>query len=178
MTHIMVDLETLSTAPNAAIISIGACKFNFKTGRIGPTFYGVIEINSTLNYGMHIDSDTVQWWARQSEEARKIFETRGETVYGVLKDFKRFVGNANVANIWGNGAAFDNVILTQAYKAVGIERPWKYWGDRCYRTIKAMYPQIKPERIGVAHNALDDARTQAKHLIEIYKKFGKDWSIE
>lgn len=174
----MLDLETLSTAPNAAIISIGACKFNFKTGRIGESFYRVIEVNYALKYGADIDHETVKWWSRQSEEAREIFNERGQPIYAVLKDFKRFVGNTKVANIWGNGAAFDNVILTQAYKAVGIERPWKYWGDRCYRTLKAMYPQVKAERIGVAHNALDDAHTQAKHLIEIYKKFGKDWSIE
>jgi len=50
-----------------------------------------------------------------------------------------------------------------------MERPWYFWNDRCYRTMKSLYPQIPMERDGVHHNALDDAISQARHLMAILK---------
>ena len=69
--------------------------------------------------------------------------------------------------VWGNGASFDNVILSESYYRAAILRPWPFWKDRCYRTIKTIYPDVELVRSGTHHNALDDARTQAEHLIAI-----------
>jgi hypothetical protein len=70
-------------------------------------------------------------------------------------------------NVWGNGAAFGNVILRSAYAACGLLPPWEFWNDRCYRTLKNLRPDIKLERSGTHHNALDDAITQAEHAVVI-----------
>lgn len=71
---------------------------------------------------------------------------------------------------YGNGASFDLSILKAAYDAVGLKAPWKFWDERCYRTIKNDYSQIEPdERAGTHHNALDDAKFQALHAIKIRK---------
>ena len=72
--------------------------------------------------------------------------------------------------VWGNGATFDNVILSNAYKAAGMEQPWKFWDDRCYRTVKGLLPDIKIERLGTHHNAVYDAMSQARHLQFLFKK--------
>ena len=69
--------------------------------------------------------------------------------------------------MWGNGATFDNVILANAYRGAGLPVPWKFWNDKCYRTIKGFFPQIKLQRIGTHHNAQDDAESQAWHLINM-----------
>jgi hypothetical protein len=70
--------------------------------------------------------------------------------------------------VWGNGAVFDNTILSNAYFNTGREPPWKCWDDRCYRTVKALFHWVKSDdREGVYHNALDDAVYQTKHLIKI-----------
>jgi exodeoxyribonuclease VIII len=68
---------------------------------------------------------------------------------------------------WGNGASFDNVIMDNAYRAVNMTRPWLPWEDRCYRTMKNLVNIPIDKREGVYHNALDDALTQAKHLMKI-----------
>ena len=74
--------------------------------------------------------------------------------------------------MWGNGAEFDNVILSQAYKNVEKEVPWQYYNNRCYRTVKNLFPHIEMERVGAHHNALDDAKSQAEHLLGIIRTVG------
>lgn len=74
--------------------------------------------------------------------------------------------------VWGNGSDFDNVILRNAYAAIGSTYPWRYNDNMCYRTIKNLAPDVKMARQGVHHNALDDARSQALHLIAICNHLG------
>jgi len=69
--------------------------------------------------------------------------------------------------MWGNGASFDNVILSETYLRLGMKAPWPFWKNKCYRTAKGMYPAVEINRSGTHHNALDDARSQAEHLIAI-----------
>ena len=72
--------------------------------------------------------------------------------------------------VWGNGAAFDNAILSTAYDICDWPQPWMFWNDRCYRTMKAQHRDVDFVRLGTYHNALDDAESQAEHLLamEIY----------
>ena len=171
----MVDLETLSTRPGGVITSIGATKFD-ENGPYGEPFYMRIDMQTCVNEGMLIDGDTVKWWMKQSDEARAEFQKEANHLFEVLSKFSVWCDSpyvkcvGHVANpnleIWGNGANFDNVILKAAYDAVGMQAPWKFCNDRCYRTLKAMYPHIKmPKRTGTHHNALDDAISQVNHLI-------------
>jgi len=164
----MLDLETMSTKPNAAIIAIGAVAFN-ETG-IVDKFYIQVRLSSCKENGLDIDPSTIIWWMKQGEEARSKFfdnETASDLV-SALDSFSAFYSQHGGA-IWGNGAAFDNVILRSAYESIGVEAPWPFWVDSCYRTIKNMNPIIELRRVGVHHNALDDAETQALHLLEIIK---------
>ena len=71
--------------------------------------------------------------------------------------------------MWGNGAAFDNAILSTAYALCEIEPPWIYWNDRCYRTVKSLNRSIPFIRLGTHHNALSDAESQATHLMQIFR---------
>lgn len=75
--------------------------------------------------------------------------------------------------IWGNGADFDNVILASVYKRIGMEQPWLYRNNRCYRTLKALHPEIPIERVGTHHNAVDDAESQARHLLAIMRSINQ-----
>lgn len=47
-----------------------------------------------------------------------------------------------------------------------FQQPWDFWNDRCYRTIAAMHDRRRFQQ-GVHHNALDDAKSQVEHLIQI-----------
>lgn len=162
--HVMVDLETLGNGSNSVIISIGAVAFNLdKNETFTNTFYSVTNPQSCIDVGLKMDASTVMWWMRQSEEARKAFAKEGYPLPQELINFSNWYPDG--AKFWGNGATFDNVILSNAYAACKIKKPWGYADDRCYRTVKALYPDVKVERVGVYHNAVDDAVTQAKHLV-------------
>lgn len=179
--HIMVDLETMGTRPDAPIISIGAVSFN--ADGIVDTFYRSVSLHSSVRSGAVIDPSTVMWWLQQDDQARAALRDAqaGEDGGGAhsleesLRDFGqlRCIYGDRLKGVWGNGATFDNVIIRESCRRLGIPQLWEFWLDRCYRTVKSMYPNIKMERTGVHHNALDDARSQALHLIEISKVAGR-----
>lgn len=173
--HIMIDLETMGTSPNAPIISIGAVLFDSE--EIGEPFYEVIDLKSAVKAGAVMDPATVIWWMEQSDEARSALTGEGLPIRAVLDDFANFVDSAKldwgVSGVWGNGAAFDNVILAEAYKRLDMDVPWEFWRDKCYRTVKGMYPDVQIKRVGTHHNALSDAKTQAEHLIRINEAAGE-----
>lgn len=178
MTNIMLDLETFGIDPNAAIIAIGAVQFFPEKNELGEEFYRNINLQSAVDAGGLIDPNVVVWWMKQEQAAREsLFTDEQEdplihSVHSVLSDFSLWISSLSDEEpvIWGNGAAFDNVVLRQSYKRISLPEPWSYKNDRCYRTIREMYPDIKPdEYIGIKHNALDDAKNQALHLMKILK---------
>jgi len=176
--HIMLDIETLGNGSNACIVSIGAVEFCAKTGEIGKTFEVIVDPEDSAKYGI-LDASTVVWWMRQCDGARqRTFPTKG------LKDLKTslillsaFVGEGDdLHGVWGNGATFDNVILHNAAKQVGMRPMWEFRLDRDLRTmvwldgtLGVLAPLPDSESI-TAHAALDDAIWQAKRLANILIK--------
>lgn len=172
MSNIMVDIETMGQGSNAAIVAIGAVVFD-ECG-VGDDIYLRVSLEDAAKYG-EIDASTILWWLTQEDSARKEITTDGAMpLPDALHFFAHFVNGykddkGNV-NIWGNGSDFDNVILANMYKKTGKSVPWDFWDNRCYRTMKNIYRDVRLSREGVHHKAIDDARYQAMHLIEIAKK--------
>lgn len=169
MSQIMLDIETMGNGSQAAIIAIGAVAFDING--IHAKFYAQCSLESSVKAGLAMDTSTILWWLQQSEQARAAFKGNesADPVEEALRLFSWFCMENSVSGMWGNGATFDNVIMSNAYKLTGLEQPWKFWHDRCYRTVKSMYPDMKFVRTGTHHNAVDDAESQALHLIDIYK---------
>ena len=118
MKHIMLDLETMGTRPNAAIVAIGACEFDpHGEGTHPDSHYVQVGLESSVQMGLKIDTSTILWWMQQSDAARQ--QTFGGNERWPLGDavwrFSKFVSarGKDVA-IWGNGATFDNVIIRSA----------------------------------------------------------------
>ena len=175
MDDIMVDLETMDSGPQAAIVAIGAVAFDVESGRLGHALYLPVSLSTSVKYGGKMGADTVLWWLKQSKDASSEFTNEDECFHieDALIEFESFinlVSDRDSVRIWGNGASFDNVILASAYKNAFLQVPWKFWNDRCYRTMKSLHPNIKMDRVGTHHNAMDDAKTQAKHLIRIFNE--------
>lgn len=168
--HVMVDLETLGNNSQSVIIAIGAVEFDTETLELGRTFYQVVDPQSCVSAGMKMDTSTVMWWMKQDVKAKEAFNVKGNHIDVTLMDFSAWYPKD--ACFWGNGATFDNVILSNAYELIGLPKPWGYSADRCYRTLKNLYPDIAIEDYGVAHNALDDAIKQAKHTLKIVEAKG------
>ncbi|MGG4608668.1 3'-5' exonuclease [Providencia sp. Me31A] len=175
--HLMVDLETMSNKGNAAIVSIGAVAFEPSTGELGPEFYLTVDLVSCEKLGLHIDADTVLWWMKQGSEARAGIVADGVNLRRALHDLNCFAEDTltNDVQVWGNGVDFDNVILHNAYGAVGLDPFWKHWNNRCVRTIVELGRSagIDPKRTlefeGEQHNALADAIHQAKYVSIIHQ---------
>jgi DNA polymerase III epsilon subunit-like protein len=163
-TQVMIDLESLGTKPGSALVALGAVKFG--NGEILAEFYERIDVESCVQLGLEMDTSTVMWWLKQADGPRLEITQPGKHLAEVLGNFSQWIGAEDV-EVWGNGAAFDNVLLSCAYDAAIRKRPWKYSGDRCYRTIKNLHPEVPMVRDGTHHNALDDARDQARHLMAI-----------
>lgn len=169
--HIMLDLETFGNGNDAAIVSIGAVKFDAKD--ILSEFHVGVYPASSAAAGLKIDADTVMWWLHpdRAQAREKLRELQSVDLGSALVGFSEWAGS-DVAAIWGNGATFDNVILRSAYRVCCMEYPVKFWQDKCYRTLKGLAPEIEIVREGTHHDALDDARCQAKHLQKIIEHLG------
>ncbi len=166
---VMLDIETMGNNSNAPIISIGAVSFDDEN--VSDRFYTQVNLQSSIDCGGIVDGSTVMWWLQQSEAARIAFKYNEKAPHlcEALHKFSQWFNSVDGDEVWGNGAMFDNTILGNAYRNNDLEIPWKFWNDRCYRTLKNMYPDIKIERVGTYHNAVDDAESQALHLINILK---------
>lgn len=170
-THYVLDLETLGKGPNAAIATIGCVRI--ENGHIGDGLYIRVDVDSAIGFGGETDASTIEWWLKQSEEARREIYQEGDRL-GIssallrLSDFiDRPAALYGETYVWGNGATFDNVIISTAFQRAHIPRPWPYWNDRDLRTLVHLYPEAKQsvQFVGLKHHALDDAMHEARILI-------------
>jgi 3' exoribonuclease, RNase T-like len=169
-THIMIDLETLGTTADAAILSIGAVVFDLETGMLDDTFYRVVSFESQPN--RVLSRDTLAWWMKQSPEAAAVFTDKNKfALQDALRDFAVWVPCLGKVHAWSNGADFDLPMLTHAFDQCGLRQPWPTFNGRCYRTYKNLpgARDVKVIRVGEHHNALDDAIYQAEHVCKIHQ---------
>lgn len=172
----MIDIETFATTPNSAIATIGAIKFNRNDSIIGAhkidTFYVKIKRDSCTRLGMYVDPETVKWWLKQSEDAkREIFGDEDRTdIKEALLMLSEFVKGHN--NIWANSPNFDCVILENAFRKCGMSEPWKFWNLRDCRTVYDLaQTNLKTfSKSGTAHNALNDCYFQILCLQKSFEK--------
>jgi exodeoxyribonuclease VIII len=174
MKDAMIDLETVGRRAGCGILSIGAVFFDPEAGTLGPELYTVVKLASCEKAGLHIDPETMAWWEKQNPEAQKVLTqakaARGNKTLGkALLELNTYLAQFKGVRVWGNGADFDNAILINCYAAMNTEQGWGPYNGRCYRTLKSLAPDIKMERAGTHHNALDDAKSQALHALKIFQ---------
>ena len=169
MRHLMLDLETLGTTPGCVVLSIGAVEFDLNG--IKGEFHAHIDVDSSTTLGLKVDAHTVMWWLDQSKEAQNaLLQADTFPIHDVLDAFNDTFEWKDL-KIWANGASCDFPILEAVYKAASRTVPWKYYNQMDFRTMKNLVPKNSYEllrvRPGTAHDALDDARSQALTLINI-----------
>lgn len=179
MKSLMIDLETLGVTTSAPVVSIGAVFFDLETATIGKSFYQTVTLESAMEYGV-VESSTLRWWLLQSVRAKAVFSDINATTFNrALEAFSIFISEniqTEDVEVWGNGSSFDNAILANCYARLSMPLPWKFRNDRDMRTIVALCKQLtgtdplsSVTRVGIHHNALDDALFQAACVINAYK---------
>ena len=71
MIHGMIDLETLSTNPNATILTVGGVKFDpYNIVEPSQGMYFRVDVDSQTKMGRDVMEDTLTWWSSQPAEIR------------------------------------------------------------------------------------------------------------
>lgn len=184
---VMVDLETLGTVPGCSILSIGAVEVDLQRLCLGKEFYVVVGRQSCVQAFLKEEPGTVKWWESKSPEAREVLFHADDPALSkplpealhAFNDYLLEVAPHRDMRLLGNGADFDNPILRVAYDAAGVPfmgQDRSFFGGRCYRTLKSLdeifgpaFAARKLAREGTYHHALDDAKYQANHLIQIVR---------
>lgn len=168
--HICIDIETLSTKSNAAILSIGAVIFDPYAENMDQVeaFYKKVSYDSCENAGLVVDDSTMAWWAKQEQTLiDDTFNDDGrEDLIQVLKDLNVFCRGGT--HFWAKSPSFDCVILETVAGLVNLGVPWSYPQTRDCRTIYDLADPELPKQ--TVHSALEDAYNQAKGVQTVYKK--------
>ena len=69
MIHAMIDLETLSTNPDAVILTVGGVKFDpYSQMKPYDEMYFRVDVDSQTAIGRDVMQETMDWWAQQPSE--------------------------------------------------------------------------------------------------------------
>lgn len=172
---VMIDTETLDTTPSSVILSIGACRFDQYSEDIEDSaFYAVVDIQQQIDLGRTISADTLRFWMQQPAAAKEVFFSKEAVpLEEALLGLREWIDPRRETRPWSMGAGFDLPILEHAYRSFGVEAPWLFWKACCMRhqknlpNAKIVYDNVP--RMGVHHNAMDDAIHQARAAQAINK---------
>lgn len=168
---IHVDLETLSTRSDAAIVQIGLVAFDLDDP-YKPT--QKVRINCRPHPKAHINPETIYWWMKQNEAARQsVFDW--DTAVDPASACTRTTNFINhwhdshtqpPVRIWAMPAKFDITILENLYGMVGFNFPWLYNSSRDVRTVCELAGLSKEARVQplIEHDAAEDAAAQTLTL--------------
>jgi hypothetical protein len=170
-THVMVDLETWGTLPGSALRSIGAVTFSpYGDAFEEKHFYANIDRVSCEDAGLVVNKDTAIWWEGQSIKAQSRLTENCRPLRDVVHEFAIWWQSVGGTYVWSNGANFDEVLWRVAAERVDHGTPWKYWNVRDTRTcwhLARLNAKSVPFQ-GVQHDAIADARHQAKCVTKAY----------
>lgn len=182
--HAMIDIESMGLTPGCPVLTIGLVWFDPENNGWSPAyegFYAKLDFLEVVeNYKEGLTAGTLQWWLGQSDEARAELTT-SEGAMGVKEGLQALAShihdtseqsNLRDVYVWGNSNKFDLGLLEFMFDKEGIEVPWNYARDMNCRTIvwlaKVLLGLKRPDMLaGTAHNALDDARHQARYVTQM-----------
>ncbi len=185
----MIDIETQSTRNDAAILSIGACKFDLGTGMVSDPFLVSIDPDSYENdQTFHTDPETVIWWGKQGKAAKDALSiNRVGSIFIALDRMNEWFEDSGFTKthkhdcdrLWANPPQFDLSILRHAAsKAYGSANdvPWHYRQETDMRTLCYLNQDVDtydlPDACSglIAHRADHDAMRQAYIVDKILRR--------
>lgn len=162
---LMVDCETLDIGERPVLLSIGAVVHDHE--QIYNKFHVGIDAETAKVHGFTVSQSTLDWWDRQSEDARAAAFSGTYHIEMALKALVNFYKDNECQEIWSKGALADIRWINNALDHFDIAKPWKYSREFCFRTLLKTLPEFEMPFEGTEHNALDDAIHQAKQYMHI-----------
>jgi hypothetical protein len=177
---ISLDIETTGLQSNSATVSIGAyhiASIKHNRERVDATsseFYVICNVADQLENGAFKDPETIKWWKQQPRDVLSAFEQ--SISYDIEDSFMnpiivdRFLAWCNDlpgSPVWVvQGADFDIPIINSFLQMYGSSLPGFHRHKICLRTLLMTNPvgKVKNDQY---HNALADAKAQAKRFVQI-----------
>lgn len=190
MNHFMLDLETLGSGTNGAIVTIGCVAFDPHQGVIDANgFYARVAFDSP-HFGL-IDASNVAFWFDQVKEAQeeamsqKLERWPLKACLTMLDDWLIMKGAVGItpfdiifndkARLWAKPPEYDVRLLRDAYARVDQRFPFHWRATRDMRTLLEVGQLLNMDgatpMVGTKHNALDDAVHQAQVVCDVYQAF-------
>jgi hypothetical protein len=182
-----LDIETMGTAPGC-VVSVGLVGFDVANDFVGVPEHWVLNVHDQVRAGLGINADTLRWWTGQSPEAQTtLFQALAspdptDKVLLQISEWLQRHRRTDKFSIWGNGASFDQPILARVFAAMGVPLPWKFYMERCHRTLKGLPDTLGMDKIDVvanacAHNAAADAEFQARQAVAVLRTLAGQPSV-
>lgn len=188
--HLLLDIETLGTDPNAVVLSIACVPFVLEVhtyfGELVPAgFYVKLDVQEQIKtHHRSIEDGVMKWWKKQPKDVFDAMvrpSSEDMSIKEGLTLLNKFVSGIksyhfNKSYVWSRGNNFDFPILKSLYQAAGIGLPYNDWRVRDVRTaIDIMAGTDNGQynlRFGgdgfIAHNPLHDAAMDAARLNELF----------
>lgn len=177
---IVIDIETLDTAPTAQVLTIGHAVVDLDNLAI--VAHGEAALSADEQPSRTRSPETQKWWSLQSEDARRAsfepaYRYLAMEVFGINGYLLQLSGAYPDATWWGHGASFDLVIIESLARDLGYKVPWTYRQHRDLRTLYELAGGTKPSYEGyegcklTPHIAEDDAIAEALAMIEAMRAF-------
>ena len=171
--HVMLDIETLATTPDAVVMSVGVVKFDPHTGTPYNKTLWRPDIDEQTERDRHVSESTLEWWAKQPDHIQEdAFSDEGRIpVTEFMKELNRYCVGAD--KIWCQGPQFDMLILENLYIQYGHHFGWQFWQIMDCRTLFQLMPVDPRKAIQQdLHSADADAYYQAIGVQQCYEHFG------
>lgn len=159
--ELMIDIETLSTRYDAAIISVAAVRFNITTKQYArPFFYEEIDHESLIDF--HNDQKTLNWWARQEKSP----PNGSCTIQDALSRLIAFINEHPPTRVWAKSPSFDLNLIKYACGHFNLEWPIPFWKERDVRTL--MDIANLPNTFTATHSAIEDCISQIRSVTDSF----------
>lgn len=169
---VMVDLETLCTRKNAAVIDIALIAIHLRGGQ-AESLELEIQVSPASYEGdftFSVSPATMDFHQRQNsgllEKCRMVGMDWREAA-ARINQYLSSLSSAYEVHLWARGKDFDGPILENLLFRAGFnDVPWKFSNMHCLRDLCQLFPEVKQASYG-NHTALADARAQVTQLLDI-----------
>lgn len=173
MKRVMIDIETLSTFPNAAVIAIAAViRSDDNPSHLQARSWF---IDRDFVEG-HQNPETIDWWNAQDPRVKSQVFGGNQTPREALQELNGFLRSNGIhpeaiedVRCYASPAMFDFPILRHQYQMMGIIPAWSWRTERCLNTLRKEIQdhfgihisEIEPE---MKHHPVHDCLAQFKEL--------------
>lgn len=176
----MIDVESLGTDPGSLIVSFAIVPFNLQTMfTYQPAFLANISMESSYRKGMKTKADKLRTWIMNKDgrsEQRKELFVNDRDVTDVMVDAAAYISmfGADVY-VWSKDM-LDLILMKDYFRACRIKTPWRYYRERCVRTVADFDPELRKEAenevSNIQYSPFNDCMVQIEYVRRIINQKG------